>query len=98
MYHHVVTFRFKPEVEDAQVHRLARDLRAFASALPGLVSYACGTDLGLRQNNDDFAIAAVFDTEDALNAYLGHPDHQAIVATYVPTMVLDKHGAQFASV
>lgn len=95
MYHHVVTFRFKPNVADTEVRHLSRDLKALASNVPGLVSYACGTDLGLRENSDDFAIAAVFDTPDALNTYLNHPDHEAIVARYVPTMVLEKHGLQF---
>jgi hypothetical protein len=96
MFHHVVSFRFKPAVSAADVDRLAEDLTAFAASLDGLVSYACGTDLRLREGNDDFAVAAVFDTEEALLGYLTHPRHLDIVARHVTSLVEHKHSAQFA--
>lgn len=97
MHHHVVAFRFKPEASQAQVDRLSSDLVDFASRLDGLVSYACGADLRLRQGNDDFAIAAVFDSAASLTTYLNHPEHLRIVKEHVATLVDEKHSAQFVA-
>lgn len=98
MYHHVVTFQFKPDVSDSEVNNLAKDLKEFANGLPGLTSYACGPDLGLRDNSEDFAVAAVFKTVEAMQTYLDHPEHHAIVAKYGPTMLAGKHSSQFTAV
>ena len=98
MHHHVVAFRFKPEASQAQIDLLAAELVNFASRLDGLVSYACGPDLRLREGNDDFAIAAVFESAVSLTAYLNHPDHLRIVAEHVATLVDEKHSAQFVAV
>lgn len=97
MHHHVVAFRFNPGVSDGDIAQLADELRFFASQLEGLVSYACGADLRMREGNDDFAISAVFDSVQALNGYLTHPGHQAIATRYVTAMVAEKHGAQFSA-
>ena len=97
MYHHVVTFQFKPGVSDADAKILAQELTQFANTVPGLISYGCGQDLGLRDNSEDFAVAAVFDTKEALRTYLEHPDHHAIVAKYGPTMLAGKHSSQFTT-
>jgi quinol monooxygenase YgiN len=98
MYHHVVTFQFKPGVSEADATNLAEELKAFAATVPGLVSYACGTDMGLRENSEDFAVAAAFETTEALKTYLEHPDHHAIVAKYGPSMLAGKHSSQFQAV
>lgn len=97
MYHHVVTFEFKPGVSTDDAKNLARELTEFAHTVPGLVSYACGADLGLRDNSEDFAVAAAFETKDALQTYLNHPDHHAIVGKYGPAMLADKHSSQFTT-
>lgn len=96
MFHHVVAFRFKPEVTAVQVETLTSELEALAATLPGLQYYACGADLRLREGNDDYAVTAIFDSQDALMGYLNHPVHRDIVARYVTTMVAEKHGAQFS--
>ncbi|GAA5156465.1 hypothetical protein GCM10023214_14010 [Amycolatopsis dongchuanensis] len=98
MYHHVVAFRMKPGVTAAEVAVLAKELRELAGTLPGVVSYACGADLGLRAGNGDFAVTAAFDSEDALRDYLNHPEHKDIIARHVTAMVAERHGVQFADV
>ncbi len=96
MFHHVVTFTFRPGVTSADAFALAEELRELAETLPGLRSYACGPDLGRREGNADFAVAAIFDTENALLNYLNHPEHKDIIARHVPAMVAERHGVQFA--
>lgn len=97
LHHHIVAFRFKPDATPAQIARLSADLGDLASRLDGLISYAWGTDLGLREGNDDFAVAAVFDNEESLTAYLAHPLHLRIVSEHVTALVDEKHSAQFVT-
>jgi len=97
MYHDVATFQFKPGVTDVDATNPAEELKTLAATVPGLVSYACGTDLGLRENSEDFAVAAAFETTEALKTYLEHPDHHAIVAKYGPSMLAGKHSSQLSA-
>ncbi|PKH38976.1 Stress responsive A/B Barrel Domain [Nocardioides alpinus] len=96
MHHHVIVFRWKPEADPEAIRKLADGLRDLAASLPGVVSYACGTDLGMRTGNDDFGISAVFESADALQTYLDHPTHRGLVSTYASLLLADKHGLQFA--
>lgn len=97
MFHHVAIFRFNPSVSENDVAGLAEDLTSLSRRLDGLVSYACGTDLGMRDGNDDFAVSAVFDSAESVRDYLNHPEHLAIVKKYVAKMVAEKHGVQFVA-
>jgi len=96
MFHHVAVFRW---VEGAapDVDALARELTAFARTVPGLASYACGADAGVRDGSDHFAVSAAFETEHALQAYLAHPAHRAITASYVRDALDTRHSVQFQS-
>ncbi|MCO4252141.1 Dabb family protein [Pseudarthrobacter raffinosi] len=94
-HHHVVVFRWKPNVDEAAVRRLDEALRTLVSTLPGLISFQCGPDLRMREGNGDFAVAATFDSAETLQNYLAHPQHQQIVAEHAATMIAEKHGVQF---
>jgi heme-degrading monooxygenase HmoA len=96
VFHHVAVFRW---VEGAapEIDALARELTAFARTVPGLASYACGADAGIREGSDHFAVSAAFETEHALRAYLSHPAHHAITATYVSDAISTRHSVQFQS-
>lgn len=97
MFHHVAAFTFKPTVTPEDIDNLTRDLQALAADLEGVVSYACGSDLRLREGSDSYAVAAVFDSADALTSYLNDPRHLEIVRTQVRAMVGEKHSVQFAT-
>lgn len=97
MPHHIATFRFKPGVTGDEVDRLTHNLQDLAGQLDGLVSYVCGPDLGLRAGSDSYAVAASFDTVDALTSYLSHPRHLEIVREHVSALVEEKHSVQFSA-
>lgn len=94
MIHHAVLFRLKPGVSAADIDELAVGLRALAALADGVVSYACGPDLGLSEGNDHFAIVAVFESPAALAGYMAHPKHAELVSRMVPSMVAEKHSVQ----
>lgn len=95
MYHSVAVFTFAPETTGDQLATLARELTDFAHRIRGVVSYATGTDLRVREGNDDFAVVAAFDSEESMLAYLNHPDHADIQARLVVPIARSKHSAQF---
>jgi quinol monooxygenase YgiN len=91
---HVVVFRWAPTGTPDAV-RLSRELTALVASLDGVLAYGCGPDLGLREVNDDFAVAATFADEQALSAYLDHPEHKRITAEQVTPHLAEKHICQF---
>lgn len=95
MYDSVAVFTFAPETTGDQLATLAHELTEFAHRIEGLVGYATGADLRVREGNDDFAVVAVFETEESMLAYLNHPDHADIQARLVAPIVASKHSTQF---
>ncbi|HEY0813153.1 MAG TPA: Dabb family protein [Pseudonocardia sp.] len=91
---HVVVFRWQPTATP-DVGRLARALTDFVATLDGVLTYGCGPDIGLRDTNDDFAVVATFADEQALTAYLDHPQHKQITAEQVTPHLAEKHISQF---
>lgn len=93
---HIVTFRWLPDVTSAQIDELAALLSGVAHRIDGLIRFACGSDLGIRDSNADFAILAEFETEAALRCYLTDPEHVAIVKGRAPGLVAAKQGVHLS--
>ena len=97
MFHSVAVFTFRDGTRPSQVDEIADALRQFAATLDGVVAYACGTDERMREGTDHFAVAAAFDSREALKVYLEHPDHADIVTRLVAPVLATKHNVQFES-
>lgn len=89
---HVVTFRWKPDSAVEQIDALTSGLHEATAGLPGLLRFHCGSDMGLRAGNVDFAIVAEFEDEAALHRYLTDPRHVAVVQQHAQAMVAEKQG------
>lgn len=89
MFHHVVLFTWNDSVPPGHPEAARAELTAYAATLDGLVSYRCGSNLGLSQNAADFGIVAVFDNQAAWHAYDTADEHNRIrrevFAPYVAT-------------
>ena len=66
---------------------------ALQGVVPSILDIRVGPDVG-GGGNWDVALVADFADEDALNAYVRHPDHQAVVA-YVRSVVSDRVAVDF---
>jgi hypothetical protein len=84
---HVVTFRWKPGVGDADVAALCEDLERFRSKVGSLLDYRYGADLGLREGNGDFAVVALVASPEGLRDYLDHPAHLELLADRLGPMI-----------
>ena len=82
---HVVLFEPLETASDDDLNTLVNTLRSF-SAIPGVSHLAAGLDFSLRSEYR-VSFTCDFESTDALQAYLDHPDHQAVVTGYLPTVV-----------
>jgi hypothetical protein len=80
MIKHIVIFKWREEVTDADVAAVLVDLRALPDAIDALEDYLAAPDLGLSEGNGDLAIVATLASPEALRSYLDHPQHVAVVA------------------
>jgi antibiotic biosynthesis monooxygenase (ABM) superfamily enzyme len=97
MLHHVVTFTLKPDAPADQVDRISEAVNALAAALPEVRSLAVGADLGLREGNSSFAIAAQFDDVDGFKAYADHPEHIRVIKELIGPYISERHPVQFTA-
>lgn len=94
IFYHVAVFRWVPG-KAPDVEALSRELDEFVASLPGIRSYACGPDVGIRDGSVDFAVSATFETEEDVRRYLSDPTHHAIVAKHLADAAHERHSVQF---
>lgn len=97
MLHHVVTFTLKPDAPADQVERIREAVTALAATLPEVRSMAVGADLGLRDGNASFAIAAQFDDVDGFKLYADHPEHVRVIKELIAPHISERHPVQFTA-
>jgi hypothetical protein len=76
---HIVIFKWREDVTDADVSAVLDDLRALPDAIDALEDYLAAPDLGLSEGNGDLAIVATLADAEALRRYVDHPQHVAVV-------------------
>lgn len=96
MIRHIVAWKLAAEdaaERRAQATKIADDLMALRGVVPSIIDISVGPDI-LGGGNWDVALVADFADAAALDAYMTHPDHQAVVA-YVRSVVQDRVAVDF---
>ena len=83
---HVVLFKPKPELADAQREAVIADLKAAASGIPSIRALRVGRRVRhghpgyeqLMREDFEYLVIVEFDDVEGLTAYLTHPKHDAI--------------------
>jgi Stress responsive A/B Barrel Domain len=91
---HVVTFRFADSVTEEQVAALSRALDGLPAAIPEIVAYHHGPDLGLNPANFAYAVTADFADVDGYTTYRDHPEHQRVIAEHITGRVTERAAVQ----
>jgi Stress responsive A/B Barrel Domain len=78
----VVMAKFKSGVDPAAAEALYEQFRTLS--YPGMVSFAVGPDLGLREGNWSMSIVADFATEADYRIYDEDPEHNRMRAELAP--------------
>ncbi|MGB7728900.1 MAG: Dabb family protein [Candidatus Acidiferrum sp.] len=81
---HVFAFQWKPNATDAQKQKAATDIAAFQGKIPGLLQTHVGPNISPRGKGYTFGGIMQFKDQAALDAYVQHPSHQALLAWLVP--------------
>jgi len=81
---HVFGFQWKPEASEELKQRATRDIRAFQGVIPGLLQAHVGENLSPRGKGYTYVGVMEFADQAALEAYVVHPQHQALLKWLVP--------------
>jgi len=81
---HVFAFQWKPAATDAQKEKATHDIRAFQGTIPGLLETHVGPNISPRGKGYTFGGIMRFTDQAALDAYVKHPSHQALLVWLVP--------------
>jgi len=91
---HLATFSWRPDVTNDDVVAVIEALSSLPGQIPELLSYRFGPDLGLREGNASFAVAAVLQGPEELPAYLDHPEHARIVEEFIAPLTAARQAVQ----
>lgn len=84
---HVVIFKFKDEVSEADVNKLNESFNALATAIPVVKDFEWGINDSPEDFHQDFThcyLLTFASEEDRDNVYTPHPKHQAFVKSLGP--------------
>jgi Stress responsive A/B Barrel Domain len=81
---HVFAFQWKAEATDELKARAKKDIAAFQGKIPGLLETHVGENISPRGKGYTFGGVMRFSSRAALDAYVQHPMHQALLKWLVP--------------
>lgn len=91
---HTVCFRFVEGTTAEQAARLKAGLETLPAAIPEIVDYRCGPDLGINRDSWDFVVTADFASPADYETYRDHPVHRDLIRTLVRPLLADRASVQ----
>ncbi len=86
MVHHIVMWKFKPEVEESKKPELkkamAENLKSLVGKVPGLLSVDFVAD-PIPSSTHDMALVTTMEKAEDVKVYGSHPEHVKVADTYV---------------
>lgn len=93
MVHHIVMWKFKPEIEEERKPELKRAMKENLSALvgkvPGLLTVEF-VESPLASSTHDVALVTTLEKAEDIAVYAAHPDHVTVADTYVRPFVTER--------
>ena len=85
---HVVSLKFKPGTDAAEIKKVENAFRDLKTKIPGIVSLEWGTNVSPEKHDKGFTHCFIltFKSEKDRDAYLPHPEHKKFGAILVPVM------------
>lgn len=81
---HMFAFRWTPGVTGTQKDHVVSEIGKLKGVIPGLLETYVGQNLSPRGGGYDLGGVMKFEDRAALDAYGGHPAHQALLAWLMP--------------
>lgn len=80
---HIVLFKWKADTPPERVEQVRQALLGLRDAIPGILEITCGQNFSDRAQGYETALVVRFESRAALDAYLPHPAHRALVDTLI---------------
>ena len=98
MITHVVSFRWKLGITEADLAAISAALDALPAAVPSIRTYHHGRDIGVgAATNFDYAIVATFDDAAGYHEYDEHPQHDTARTEVIRPWIAERAAVQFDS-
>ncbi len=81
---HVVLFNVIPGADEVALQQIIAELNELPAKIDEIRKWSIRDDLGKRDFSRRFALMADFDSMDAMNRYLMHPEHVRVVEKALP--------------
>jgi hypothetical protein len=81
---HTFSFRWKPEVTDAQKQRAQQEIRALQGQIPGLLETFVGVNFSPRSQGYELGGVMKFTDRATFESYASHPVHQQLLSWLMP--------------
>jgi len=81
---HAFAFQWKPEATAELKARAEKDIAAFQGQIPGLLETHVGRNISPRGKGYTFGGIMRFTDQNAVDAYVQHPLHQALLQWLIP--------------
>ena len=93
MVHHIVMWKFRPEVEETDKARrkaeMEKNLSSLVGKIPGLLS-ASFVKEPIASSTHDMALVSTLEKAEDIAVYGSHPAHVAVADTYVRPYVTER--------
>lgn len=95
MIRHVVLLRWTAESGADQHQSVVEALTELPVAIPEIVRYHLGRDLGLAEGNASLSVIADFATVADYERYRDHPEHQRVIAELIKPILAGRSALQY---
>lgn len=86
---HMVLFQWKEEASPEAITSVLEELRDLKKAIPGIIELSCGENFSARSQGFQNGLLVQFQDRTALEAYIPHPAHQAVVQNLIKPILKD---------
>ena len=91
MVKHIVVWRL---ADTENKTKIANEMKAALEAMKGKIDEIIDLEVGINYNDSEFAsdvvLISTFESKEALDAYIVHPEHKAVGANYVRPNVSER--------
>ena len=93
MVHHIVMWKFKPEVPESEksglLEAMEKHLRQLVGKVPGLLTVRF-VEKPLPSSTHDMALVTTLEKPEDVAVYASHPEHVKVADTYVRPYVTER--------
>lgn len=93
MIHHVVMLRLVGGLSDSEIEEFLAQARTILTAVPGVRNFKIGRNI--REDTHPLALLMDFESQDDLEAYQVHPEHQRFLTDVIGPIIADKKVVDF---